>query len=86
MDKPEFKIPAGAVMQIRPDFKTKCFRGCLLTVTEAKDWGVQGYIQGVGATFEDAGGQYYLRPTWDEIELTGGVAIWIIGEDDAKSK
>jgi len=78
------EITVGSIVQISPDYKGKCFAGCLLTVTEVKGFGVQGYIQGVGKSFDDMGGQYYLRPTWDDIEPTWGISPWIIGrgEDD----
>lgn len=77
MDKPQLKI--GDIVMIKPSFKTPCFRGCLLVVTEPKDFGCQGYIQGVGETFKEEAGQFYLRPAWDDFEVTGGVAPWVVG-------
>lgn len=77
MERPELKV--GDIVMIKPTFKTACFRGCLLVVTEPKSFGCQGFIQGVGPTFEEDGGQYYLRPNWDDFEVTGGVAPWVVG-------
>lgn len=77
----KFDVAVGDIVQINPDFKSKCFAACLLTVTEVKSWGVMGYIQGIGPTFDEASGQYYLRPTWEDMEPTGGKAPWIQSND-----
>lgn len=79
------ELKVGQIIQINPDFKTKCFAGCLAVVTEPKSFGCQCYIQGVGDTFEESKGQYYLRPTWDDFEVTDGIAPWIIGDGDAET-
>lgn len=81
----ELKI--GEVLQIKPDFKTKCFAACLAVVVEPRDWGALCYIQGVGKTFEESTGQYYLRIKWEDFETTGGLAPWIIDnrEEGAES-
>jgi hypothetical protein len=76
------ELKVGDIVMINPSYERACFRGCLLTVTEVKDFGCQGFVQGVGKTFEEDGGQYYLRPTWDDFEITGGVAPWMIKEED----
>lgn len=75
-------VVEGGIVQIAPDCETNpAFGGCLLIVTEIKGWGVQGYVQALGAS-RDAGmgGQAYIRLKWDEIEPTGGRAVWVRSE------
>jgi hypothetical protein len=60
----------GDVLQIDP--AVEMFGGCMLVVTEVKPWGVQGYVQSAGVP-----GQQYVRKTWEEIEPTGGKAVWV---------
>jgi hypothetical protein len=49
----------GDVVQIDPDHDT-AFGGCLLTVTEVKSWGVQGFVRVPGRP--NAGNAYYRVP------------------------
>lgn len=71
-------LEIGSIVQLNPErVRVKCFAGCLMTVTEIKAWGIQGYIQGIGETKIEMGGQYYYRAKWEEIELTGGHNIWM---------
>lgn len=58
------RIAEGDVVQIDPLHENVFFRACMLTVTEAKSWGVQGYVQMCGELrdgVEVAGGQAYVR-------------------------
>lgn len=71
------KLKIGDIVMIKPSYKTPCFRGCLLVVTEPKSFGCQGYIPIVGETYREEGGNAYLRPSWDDFEITGGVAPWV---------
>ena len=73
MKKTTLKV--GDVVQISPDSANEIFRGCLLIVTEPKDFGCMGYVQIPGQ------GQAYLRPRWDEMELVGK-AKWVVGPND----
>ena len=69
----------GEIVQLHPDrTRNRAFAGCLFVVTEPKTFGAMGYVQALGATRDDAGGQAYYRATWDEIEITGGHAPWVI--------
>jgi hypothetical protein len=75
MIKSELQI--GQIMQLNPDtVRNRMFAGCLMTVTEPKSWGAQGYVQSLGED-EHAGGQAYYRATWEEMEPTGGIAEWV---------
>lgn len=65
------KLEPGDLVQIRPDYERKCFAGCIVTVTEPKAWGCQGYVQGVGETFEQPGGCYYVRLKFEDFVLVG---------------
>lgn len=70
-------VVVGTVLQLSPESESvqPCFRGCFLVVTEVKSWGVQGYIPGVGASFEESGGLFFLRPQWADLEFVGE-AVW----------
>lgn len=67
----ERKFEVNDIVQVNPS--KEMFGGCLVVVTEVKSWGIQGYVQSAGVP-----GQQYIRLTWDDIEPTGGVAVWII--------
>ena len=49
----------------------------MMTVTEPKGWGAQGYVQGLGENGKSAGQAYY-RASWDEIERTGGMSPFCV--------
>ena len=53
------------------------FAACLFVVSEAKAFGAQGYVQGLGENGEP-GGQAYYRASWNELEETGGKVPWEI--------
>lgn len=72
-------LKVGEIIQIKPDFRTKCFAACLAVVSEPKSFGAMVYIQPVGETFEASKGQCYLRLSWDDFEITGGRAPWVVG-------
>lgn len=63
-------IDVGDIVQVDPAKET--FGCCLVVVTEAKPWGVQGYVQNAGQP-----GQAYIRLRHGEFELTGGRVAWI---------
>lgn len=63
------------VVQLSIDVGNPMFACCMLTVTEVKPWGVQGYVQALGEN-GNPGGQAYYRAKWDEIELVGH-AVWV---------
>lgn len=65
------KVKQGEIVQVNPSVET--FGACMVTVTEVKGWGVQGYVQSAGVP-----GQQYIRLKWEDFELTGGVAIWSV--------
>ena len=65
-------MKAGDIVQVRPELET--FGGCMVVVTEVKTWGVQGYVQSAGVP-----GQQYIRLKSQDIESTGGKAVWAVG-------
>jgi hypothetical protein len=68
----------GQIMQLSPvATRNRAFSGCLFIVTEPKSWGAQGYVQALGASREESGGQAYYRATWEEMDPTGGAAVWV---------
>ena len=68
----------GDIVQLDPE-KTinPAFRACLMVVSEVKSWGVQGYVQSLGASRDEAGGQAYYRAETGTFEPTGGKAVWV---------
>lgn len=72
-------LSAGEIVQLNPETcANPMFAGCMMTVTEPKTWGAQGYVQ-MGGTDGKPGGQAYYRAEWEEIERTGGMAPFIVG-------
>lgn len=75
----ETPIMPGEIVQLNPETTgNKAFRGCLMVVSEVRQWGVQGYVQSLGATRDEMGGQAYYRADTGTFERTGGKAPWII--------
>ena len=71
------ELEPGDVVQLDPQkIGNRAFAGCLLIVTDPKDFGCQGYVQALGETRDAPGGQAYLRVAWDEMEFVGR-ATWI---------
>jgi hypothetical protein len=76
MQKTELEV--GMVVQLDPDkCKNPMLAACMMTVSEPKSWGAQGYIQATGEGGK-MGGQAYYRATWEEMELVGR-AVWMTG-------
>jgi len=69
------KLEEGDVVQLAPTVGNKMFGTCMMTITEPKAWGAQGYVQGLGQNGE-IGGQAYYRAKWEEMELVGR-AVWV---------
>ena len=71
------KLEKGDLVQLNPETVVNpMFAGCIMVVTEVKNWGAQGYVQALGENGE-MGGQAYYRAKFEEIERVGK-AIWII--------
>jgi hypothetical protein len=70
-------LEAGDIVQLSP---TECgnpmFAGCLMVVSEPKQFGAQGYVQALGENGKP-GGQAYYRAKWAEMELCGRAA-WVV--------
>lgn len=74
-------LKKGSVVILIPEAtRNPMFSGCMMTVTEPKPWGAQGYVQALGENGE-MGGQAYYRARWEEMELVG-ITAWIAGVDD----
>ena len=70
-------VRVSDILQIAPDCAVNpMFGGCMMIVSELKGWGVMGYVQALGENGE-CGGQAYIRLRWDQVEPTGGKAVWI---------
>lgn len=70
------KLKPGWLVQLNPELAgNKMFGGCIMVVTEPKDFGAQGYVQTLGENGE-IGGQAYYRAGWEEMEFVG-VAQWV---------
>lgn len=69
------KLEAGDVVQLNPEtVGNQMLAACMMTVTEPKAFGAQGYVQTTGVAGE-MGGQAYYRARWDEMELVGRAAF-----------
>jgi hypothetical protein len=68
-------LARGDVVQLSPDARNPMFAACMMTVTEPRSWGAQGYVQALGENGK-GGRQAYYRATWDEMELVGK-AVWV---------
>lgn len=58
------------IVQVNPE--KEMFGACMVTVTEVKSWGIQGYVQSAGVN-----GQQYVRLKYEDIAYTGGKAVWV---------
>jgi hypothetical protein len=67
-------LKVGDIVQVTPDKEMWC--GCMVVVTELKNFGIQGYVQSAGVP-----GQQYIRLNFDDFEPTGGKAIWVVAHD-----
>lgn len=68
----------GDIFQINPNFSgNRAFAGCFLVATEIKAWGVMGYVQALGESRAERGGQAFIRIEWENIEPVGRAA-WMI--------
>lgn len=81
MNKPskegsESHLEIGSVVQLSPSVGNPMFACCMLTVTDIREWGVQGFVQSLGEGGEP-GGQAFYRAKWKEIEYVGK-AVWSI--------
>ncbi len=74
MEKRELKV--GDVVQLGPNTKNPMFRFCMMTVSEPKDFGAQGYVQALGTDGEQGGAAYY-RSAWEDMEFVGH-AVWTV--------
>ena len=63
-------LKEGDIVQIKPE--KEMFGACMVTVTEVKTWGIQGYVQSAGVE-----GQQYVRVKTEDFEPTGGRAVWV---------
>lgn len=70
------ELKQGDLVQLNPDTAgNPMFAACIMTVTEPKSWGAQGYVQALGQDGKPGGLAYY-RARWEEMELVGH-AEWV---------
>lgn len=68
------ELEEGDVVQLGPEVANPMFAFCMMTITEPKEWGAQGYVQGLGQDGKPAGQAYY-RAKWEEMDYVGR-AVW----------
>lgn len=74
----KFRCEKGDIVQLDPNnTDNPMFAGCLMVADEVREWGVIGYVQGLGKDMKP-GGRVYYRADWKEIEPTGGRAPWVV--------
>jgi hypothetical protein len=78
---PDTFLQPGDIVQLDPaTCRTAAFRGCFMVVSEPKGFGAQGYITPIGEKLDTIpNGACYYRAKWEEMELTGGRAVWMFG-------
>lgn len=64
-------LKVGDVVQLDPEKVQPAFAGCFMLVTEPKNWGAQGFVQGMGETQMKQGGAYFFRAKWEQMEFVG---------------
>lgn len=73
------QLQVGDVVQLNPEHK---FGGCLVVVTEPKEWGCQGYLMSqfdiLAVKFQ---GIAYVRPKFEDFEYVGKIQ-WIYEHKD----
>ncbi len=75
MKKKELEI--GDLVQLDPfECRNPMFGGCVMVVTEPKEWDAQGYVQALGQDGK-RGGQAYYRAKFEEMEFVGR-AEWMV--------
>ncbi len=71
------QLNIGQIVQLNPEtVHNIMFTGCLMVVTEPREWGAQGYVQALGEN-NQPGGQAYYRAKWEEMEMVGE-AEWVV--------
>ncbi len=70
------ELKEGMLVQLNPEtVGNKMFAGCIMTITEPKGFGAQGFVQALGKNGEP-GGRAYYRATFEEMEIVG-IAEWV---------
>ncbi len=71
------------IVQIKPDSDniSKCFHGCLMTVTEVKPWGYIGYFT-CPTEKDEAPGLVYFRVDKEDCVVVGESAFVLEEEDE----
>ena len=76
-DFPDGHRKGNIVIQLDPKLtENKAFAACMMVVTEVKDWGIQGYVQALGSTRDENGGQAHYRAKWETFDFVG-YAPWV---------
>jgi hypothetical protein len=61
----------GDVVQLNPETcRNQMFAACMMTITEPKTFGAQGYVQCTGRDGMP-GGQAFYRANWEEMDFVG---------------
>lgn len=69
------ELEPGDVVQLGPNVGNPMFAYCMMTVSEPKTFGAQGYVQMTGEN-GGVGGRAYYRAKWEEMEYVGR-AVWV---------
>lgn len=68
----------GHIVQIAPS--VDMFGGALAVIDEIHQWGVMAYLAVPG---EENNQIAWLRLSWEQFELTGGIVAWVISEKES---
>ena len=76
---PNTKLEIGEIVQLNPETTgPKAFAGCFAVVDAPTRFGAQLRIQCLDNELDETCSQMYYRAEWEEMEVTGGKAVWYI--------
>ncbi len=71
------ELRVGEILQLNPETtRNKAFAAGMFVVREPLSFGALGYVQMLGENCE-LGGPAFYRAKWEELEPTGGIAVWV---------
>lgn len=66
-------VGKGDVFQVSPETENQMFAGCLIIVSEVKQFGIQGYV----TIPSDQPSHAYARVAWKDLAFVGQ-AMWVV--------
>lgn len=77
--KQPYPLEPYDIVQVSPNYGNSNWQGCLVVVTEVKNWGIKGYVILPGDP-ERPAAPAYVRIETGGFEHTGGRVEWALGD------